>query len=396
MKKELSFKSPQLKTILQILVAYGAKSRLIGGCVRDALLDIVTDDIDIATTLLPDEVMRALGGQNIRVLPTGIKYGTVTAILQDQKFEITTLRKDISCDGRRASVEYTSDFSQDALRRDFTINALSYCPTEQRVFDYFGGLEHLRQRRVIFIQDPAQRIGEDYLRILRFFRFSACYADDFDEKGLRACQDNAHFLSNLAQERINMELDKILLKSQDLIKVLRVMNAGVLKFIFPSCAQAISKLQEALQLGNQISISISLETIYAILLSSNESVDLSRFKFSNLRKRQLGQMLSFISSCSGDIEICLKKIWLAGQKVSQFVLLAVVFASLSKDRAGGLLRFFNDTALPRFPLSSNELMNLGYVGKDIGSMLNYLHDIWILRDFKITSRELIECLKRKN
>jgi poly(A) polymerase len=396
MRKELRFKSKQLKNIMQILAASKVESRLIGGCVRDALLDKYSDDIDIATTLVPDEVISVLTKRNITVIPTGIKYGTVTALFKGEKFEITTLRKDVSCDGRRANVEYTCDFAQDALRRDFTINALSYCIFEQRLFDYFGGLEHLQQRRVIFICDPAERIREDHLRILRFFRFSAYYADDFDEIGLLACNANAYLLSSLAQERINMEFDKILLKSNNLIKVLRVMNSCVLKIIFPSLRLAISKLEIALQCSNNIGIPLGLETIYAILLSSNKSVDLSKFKFSNLRKKQILQMLGFLLSgaaCTIDIKLRLKKLWATKQNVSQFLLLALVFEYIDQFDAQKLFEFFNSTAAPIFPINGNELRNLGYTGKDIGNMLNYLYDIWVAKNFNITSQELIQCLE---
>jgi poly(A) polymerase len=409
MKKELRFESQQLKKIMQILAQAGARSRLIGGCVRDALLDKPADDIDIATTLEPSKVISALEAQGVKVVLTGIKHGSVSAFLQSEKFEITTLRKDISCDGRRAVIEYTHDFFQDALRRDFTINALGYCPFEQKIFDYFEGLEHLKQKRVIFICDPILRITQDHLRILRFFRFSACYAEDFDDNGLQACKNNAHLLSSLSRERINMEFDKILLRSDDLVKVLSAMGSEVLRFIFPSLICEISKLHIALQCSKNLGISIKLETIYAILLSSNEYADLSELKFSNLRKKQVQKMLSFtrlkglssysdniLSSFQEHIELHLKKIWISDQGVLQFVLLAVVFEYLDQDNARKLLNFFNSTAIPSFPFLGSQLMSLGYTGKDIGNMLNCLYDTWILKDFKITPQELIKCLENKN
>ncbi|HJD59851.1 MAG TPA: CCA tRNA nucleotidyltransferase, partial [Rickettsia endosymbiont of Omalisus fontisbellaquei] len=168
--KTLKIPSKEYKKILSLLNEKG-QARLIGGCVRDALLGKNSYDIDIATDLIPSEVTNILSKATIKVIPTGLKFGTITAILNNEKFEITTLRKDIECNGRHAKVVFTNDFAEDAARRDFTINALSYCPFKNEIYDYFDGFKDLQQEKVVFIGEALDRIKEDYLRILRFFRF---------------------------------------------------------------------------------------------------------------------------------------------------------------------------------------------------------------------------------
>src|SRR6478736_2088371 len=162
-----------MKRVLDALGADEGLTRYVGGAVRDDLLGLPISDIDLATRLTPDEVVRRLEKARIKAVPTGIDHGTITAISDGHPFEITTLRRDVSTDGRRATVAFTDDWKEDAARRDFTINALSADPRNGEIFDYFDGLDDLEARRVRFIGDPLQRIAEDHLRILRFFRFHA-------------------------------------------------------------------------------------------------------------------------------------------------------------------------------------------------------------------------------
>src|SRR5690349_3452235 len=168
------------------------KARYVGGAVRDTLLGIVVKDIDLATTIEPRKVMRALENVGIRAIPTGIDHGTVTAILPDGPVEITTLRHDVSTDGRRATVAFAQDWREDAARRDFTINALYADPASGELFDYFGGLADLKARKVRFIGDARQRIREDHLRILRYFRFQARFGSQpADSESESACTELA-------------------------------------------------------------------------------------------------------------------------------------------------------------------------------------------------------------
>lgn len=198
----------------ELLAALGAAdglTRYVGGAVRDELLNLAVSDIDLATRLQPNEVVRRLEAAGIKAVPTGIEHGTITAVSSGLPVEITTLRRDVSTDGRRATVAFTEDWEEDAARRDFTINALSADPQTGEVFDYFGGLRDLKERRVRFIGDAFQRIAEDHLRILRFFRFHARFGSgDPDPEALQACTDRANDLMALSRERIADELLKIL------------------------------------------------------------------------------------------------------------------------------------------------------------------------------------------
>ncbi len=199
----------KLIRFLKIMNNYGL-FRLVGGCVRDLILGKMPEDIDLSTTLKPNDLIYHAKRFGFRTIPTGIDHGTVTVLI-DKNFsvEVTTLRHDLECYGRKAKVDFTEDFYEDSLRRDFTINALSFDPLTEILFDYFNGLQHLHERRVIFIGSADKRISEDYLRILRFFRFSSYYADQLDEEGYQACLLHSGNIIQLSRERIISELNKI-------------------------------------------------------------------------------------------------------------------------------------------------------------------------------------------
>ncbi|MBW0145442.1 CCA tRNA nucleotidyltransferase [Sphingomicrobium clamense] len=185
--------------------------RFVGGCVRDQLLGLDSADIDLATTHDPHEVVRRLEAKGIKAIPTGIEHGTITAVSDHTVVEVTTLRSDVSTDGRRATVAFTDDWKEDAARRDFTFNALFADPLTGEISDYFGGLDDLEARRVRFIGTPEARIEEDHLRILRFFRFHARFGEgEPDAEGLEACARKANNLMALSRERIADELLKLL------------------------------------------------------------------------------------------------------------------------------------------------------------------------------------------
>ena len=189
----------------------GEQARVVGGAVRNTLLGEAHGDIDIATTALPDEVMRRVQAAGFKAVPTGIEHGTVTVVAAGRPFEVTTLREDVETFGRRAKVAFGRNWRRDAERRDFTMNAL-FVSRDGTVYDYVGGLADIETRRVRFIGDAAARIAEDYLRILRFFRFHASYgAGAPDAQGLAACIAGRAGLEQLSRERIRMEVVKLLL-----------------------------------------------------------------------------------------------------------------------------------------------------------------------------------------
>ena len=187
-----------------LIAALDGKARFVGGAVRDTVLGLAVKDVDIATSLLPEDVMDRLTGASIKVIPTGIAHGTVTAVLPDGPVEITTLRRDVSTDGRRATVAFSDDWREDAARRDFTINALFADPETLEIFDYFGGLDDLEQRQVRFIGSAAERIAEDHLRIMRYFRFLARFGlHELEPKAFHACIEAAPMLNRLSRERFS-------------------------------------------------------------------------------------------------------------------------------------------------------------------------------------------------
>ena len=205
-------RAPASRRVLAALGADGHAARFVGGCVRDGLLGLpdVGRELDVATPERPDQVIRLLERAGLPAIPTGLAHGTVTTIADGRRFEITTLRRDVACDGRHAEVEFTDDFALDAARRDFTINAMS-CDDAGRLYDYFGGRADLAAGRVRFVGDAAARIAEDYLRILRFFRFFAYYGrPPADAEALAACRAAAPELRRLSGERIQAEMVRLL------------------------------------------------------------------------------------------------------------------------------------------------------------------------------------------
>ena len=220
--------------LLDALGAGEGLTRYVGGAVRDQLLKLPVSDIDLATRLRPDEVIERLEAAEIKAVPTGIDHGTITAVSDGQPVEVTTLRRDVSTDGRRATVAFTDDWKEDAARRDFTINALMADPASGEMFDYFGGLADLEARRVRFIGDPLQRIAEDHLRILRFFRFHARFgAGEPDGDGLDACTARANDLMALSRERIADELLKLLAVTDPCPTVELMLGRDILKPVIP-------------------------------------------------------------------------------------------------------------------------------------------------------------------
>ena len=222
--------------LARLAAALGAGNvRWVGGAVRDTLLRAPVKDVDAATPLRPEAVIERLEAAGIRTIPTGIDHGTVTAILPGGNVELTTLRKDVSTDGRRATVAFADDWREDAARRDFTINALYADPATGEVFDYFGGLDDLAAGRVRFIGDARERIREDHLRILRYFRFQARFGAELDPEAEAACADLAPTLKGLSRERVGWELLHLLALPDPAATVARMRALGVLAVVLPEC-----------------------------------------------------------------------------------------------------------------------------------------------------------------
>jgi len=218
-----------LPRLLSVLDRDGEEARVVGGAVRNALIGLPVEEIDVATTAVPNEVIKRVTAAGFKPVPTGVEHGTITVVIDKHPFEVTTLRQDVETYGRHAKVAFGRDWKTDAERRDFTINALS-ATRDGAVYDYVGGLEDLAARRVRFIGDPGKRIAEDYLRILRFFRFHAAYgtSDHPDAAGIAACLAGRDGLSQLSRERVRMELMKLLVAIHAVPTLIAMTDAGLL------------------------------------------------------------------------------------------------------------------------------------------------------------------------
>ena len=232
---------PQDDGLKAVVAALGGEVRLVGGVVRDTLAGQVTKDIDLATPLLPEKVIEKLSAAGIKCVPTGLAHGTVTAVVEGRPFEITTLRRDVSTDGRRATVTFTDDWQEDAARRDFTVNALYADPDTGEIQDYFGGVADLEAGIVRFIGEPLTRIAEDHLRILRFFRFNARFGKGTPHaESLAACRARANDLMALSRERIAMELLAILALPNPESAIGLMIDNGIFVPVLPEIADAAS------------------------------------------------------------------------------------------------------------------------------------------------------------
>jgi poly(A) polymerase len=289
---------PQLPTaewtqrddLAALVAALGdGNARYVGGAVRDTLLGIDVKDIDLATVLVPDAVIERLTAAGIRSVPTGIAHGTVTAVLPHGPVEITTLRHDVSTDGRRATVAFASDWREDAARRDFTINALYADPATHAVFDWFGGLADLAHRRVRFIGDARQRIREDHLRILRYFRFQARFGSQpADEQAEQACAALAGTLKGLSRERIGMEFLNLLGLPDPAPTLARMAELGVLDHVLPQAdVSALARLVGEEQ--RQAAPPDAIRRLAALLPPDRARAEqvAARFRLSGAQKKRL-------------------------------------------------------------------------------------------------------------
>ena len=228
-----------VRRVLKALTAGGKEARFIGGCVRDELLNLPITDVDIATAERPNKVIQLMKSANIDVFETGFKHGTVTAVVAGKTYQITSLRKDIKMDGRHAVVSFTNDWRKDALRRDFTINSLSASP-EGVIHDYLGGLKDLSNHKIKFIGSAEQRIKEDHLRILRYFRFMATTGFQNDDQAAhQTCINNSHLLADLSGERIRDELFKILVSENHNDTLGMLIGDGIAKQFLPEARDSI-------------------------------------------------------------------------------------------------------------------------------------------------------------
>ncbi len=401
MQKKLEFSSPSLKKLTSLFKKNNIEVRIIGGAVRDKILGLSPKDIDLATPLLPQEIIEFCKKENIKVIPTGIEFGTVTIVINSTNFEVTTLREDIETNGRHALVKYTKDYKIDAERRDFTINALSYDPWEQKIYDYFGGIKDLQSGIVKFIGAPEERIIEDYLRILRFFRFSALYSNKLDKSSLKACEKNIQGLSIISKERINYEISKMFCTKKNISFCLDAIS-GIKLFdiIAPKYEINFSyllKFEEKIDFFKEVEFNI-LQLRLALLISSlgkKSIIDfMKELKFSNQAILANDIICYFFSSILGleeksDIifEIC-KGWYYHPAYIKTFLIISYILAKITEEEFKENIKLM-EKAPPKMPIKSEELMKLGYEGLALGIRIKFLEKQWIKSGFSAQKEVLI-------
>ncbi len=375
--------------IIDAIEEFGGEARLVGGCVRDSILQRDVHDIDLATNLLPNQTIKALKLRNIKTIPTGLNHGTITAILNQRSFEITTLRHDVKCDGRHAKVEFTNNWQADASRRDFTFNAL-YADKHGHIYDYFGGIEDLKVRRLNFIGNAEDRIKEDYLRILRAFRFHAkiCVGDLSDEI-LNVCKKHSHMIQNLSGERIRDEILK-LLECNDPFPTLKSMQeSDVLQKIIPKEVKC-EILSSPLLLGTDALVKLAL---LLRATKKNDRLSLGEYvsKFLRLSNKQKKKLLFLLSN---DIKTELsekeqkKYISLFGREL--YCDLVKICGVESGENVDEYISFANTFNIPKFPLSGDDLISIGHQpGKSLGRNLELLKQHWEDSSYTLTKEELV-------
>lgn len=375
--------------------------RFVGGCVRNALLDAEVADIDMATVLVPEEVVRRLEAAGLKAVPTGIDHGTITAISNGKPYEITTLRKDVETHGRHATIAYSTDWGEDAARRDFTMNAL-YADRSGEVFDPLGGLDDLKAGRVCFIGDAKARIEEDFLRILRFFRIHAWYGQgDLDGEGLKACAESVDGLSSLSVERVRDEILKLLC-APDPLPVMRQMAAtGILGIVMPERLN-MDRLQK-LAYTDTISLFEPDATLRlgALVEGDPEEADAlgKRLRLSNAETARLRAMKTetyriFSYMSVREMRQCLYRI---GTRAFQDRLRISWAEDPKENNAVGwraLMAMAATWERPSFPLGGDNVKAAGVpAGPEIGRILGEVEDWWIDSDFIDDEFSLIERLK---
>nr|NUR38170.1 CCA tRNA nucleotidyltransferase [Sphingomonas sp.] len=363
-----------MKRLLAALGADEGLTRYVGGAVRDDLLGFPISDIDLATRIPPNEVIDRLEKARIKAVPTGIDHGTVTAVSDGHPFEITTLRRDVSTDGRRATVAFTDDWKEDAARRDFTINALSADPLTGELFDYFGGLDDLEHHHIRFIGDPFQRIAEDHLRILRFFRFHARFGSGkLDAAALEACTARANDLMALSRERIADELLKLLGVSDPSATVAIMLDREILEPVLPEVdGGRIRDLRSLVAAERTAAVEPDALRRLAALLPANSLVAenvAARLRLSNKARRRL--------ACSAARDTGADPRSLAYRVGVGCALDRLLLANQAEDAAA-----IADWHPPRLPIGGGTLIKRGLPeGPIVAQTLRRIENRWVEAGF---------------
>lgn len=364
-------------------------ARFVGGCVRNALIDEPVSDIDIATQLKPDGTLAALDRAGIRAVPTGIEHGTITAVVDGTPFEITSLRRDVETDGRRAVVAFTTSWDEDAQRRDFNMNAL-YADADGVLFDPTGqGLSDLAERRVAFIGDAEQRLREDHLRNLRFFRFSAWYGSGLDPVGLAACRAQREGLGQIAAERIWTEIHKLLSATSPWATVKSMFEAGVMEVVMPHAAWT-ERAEGSVHLEMRRDVKIdAMQRLMALLEQAPDTAATvaERLRLSGKERSRLVDWAKspwFAPEEFDELSLC-KSLYTVAQETGVDCVLSDWSRNVHDGRDHDWQRALELARIwtrPTFPLTGKDLVKAGFKpGPELGELLSSLEARWVESGF---------------
>ncbi len=389
----------QHKTAIHVLNEKKSNSAMfVGGCVRDILKgEKNPEDIDISTILKPEQVVKAFNGYkdktnaNITILDKDKQYGTIVVIIDERKYEITTTRSDILCFGREAKVEFCENFEEDSKRRDFTMNAL-YMNANGEIFDFHNGIGDLENNTIKFIGEPDKRIKEDYLRIIRFFRFSAKYNNTYcDEQTKIAIQHNKNGLLNLSRERVKSELWKLLEYDNWFFGLLKFEEFDLIENIFLIKSYATNE-QKPEKFDTQSNKKLNFYQITKLFYFFNFNTEMIKSFFENLKftkkEKQFTEFLIKNWNLFANNELNTEQKTILMKDENSFY--KEILWLLDTEKANKIIAF-KSTEKP-LPIKPDDLINLGFSGKEIGEKLTKLNKIWIESDFKLQKKELLKLI----
>lgn len=395
---------PALVKLFAALNRDGEEVRIVGGAVRDALLGEVMGDIDCATTALPDRVIALAKAAGFKAIPTGIEHGTVTVVVDGTAFEVTTLRVDVETDGRHAVVKFGRDWEEDAKRRDFTMNALSI-DADGVVHDPLDGYKDLVHREVRFMGDAETRIEEDYLRLLRFFRFFAWYGSGRPERdGLKAAVRTKSGLAHLSPERVWTELKKLLSAPDPERAVLWMRTTEVLNEVLPE-NWGLDQFHWMITAEREQGWNVDpLRRLQAMLRPADDVVNAlaTRLKFSNEERGRLVNWTRQSALAAQYVDLSVFDFAKVLYRENSLAVIDALAHELAKrlakdddgvDRAAALIEFANSWQRPQIPVSGNDLKAHGFeAGRSLGVKLQELEDHWVEGGFKASKAELLKLL----
>ncbi|MGR3468837.1 MAG: CCA tRNA nucleotidyltransferase [Shimia sp.] len=359
------------RAVLGMLTGGGHQAWFVGGCVRNALLGAPVDDLDLSTDAHPTRVLALAEAAGLTAHPTGIDHGTITVVAEGRPYEVTTFRRDVETDGRHAVVAFAETLEEDAQRRDFTMNALFAAP-DGTIADPVGGLPDLTVRRVRFIGDPEQRIREDYLRILRFFRFFAWYGEDLDADGLAACAALADGMERLSAERVTAEVLKLLAAPRPVRALAAMEQSGVLHRLLPGASSAL--------LGPLTELEREVDPITRLAALGGET---ERLRLSKKAQRKLEVLRESLSDTSTP-RVLGATYGEASGRAALYLRYAVKSVPYPDDALEEIAR----GAAATFPVAAKDLMPT-YQGPALGAKLDELRAAWLASDLMLTRDELL-------